>query len=160
MLDSFDASGVGDAATGMMVWPDSCSLEATNPGTAVADAMSGLLNTINCLPGIGTLAIVVNSVRALHQALPFTGGYVPPEVRDALNQAMLLGGGCEIKLRTSQLIQVFGVCLGNGRWSGCSDKQVGRNLAIDTNEIAASFPAAGTVERIRLSSRRSERSWD
>jgi hypothetical protein len=114
----------------------------------VSEALSNLLNTINCLPGIGTLTVVVNSIRVLQENLPLKDGYVTPELRTVLTQGMLIGGGIEINLTISQRTQVFGVCLGGGRWSGCTEKQVKKGLAIDANEIAAGFPALGTVERI------------
>jgi hypothetical protein len=148
-----DSSRREDAAPDWLVWPELCSLEASDADTAVADALSGLLNTINCLPGVGILSVVVTSVRVVHQGLPFIGGYVPPDLRTALTQGMLMGGGCKIRLRAATRTLVFGVCLGNSRWSGCSDKQIGRSLALQMNEIAASFPAVGTVERIPRSSR-------
>jgi hypothetical protein len=105
-----------------------------------------LLNTLNCLPGTGRLTVVIDSLRAVHHTLPFENGYVPATVRAAIHNAMLRGGGCEMRLKTPQANFVFGACLGNGVWSGCSEQQVKETLPLVPEEIAAAFPTAGSIE--------------
>ena len=92
--------------------------------------------------------MVINSFQSTSHDLPFATSYVPLDVRSALIRALHIGGGCEIRLNTPQAAFAFAVCLGSGKWSGCSADQIRKSLALRSTEIPADFPRAGTVERL------------
>ena len=131
-------------------WPiRSCDVALALPRTApLTDELASLLNVLNCLPGIGTLTLVINALQSTRHDLPFATSYVPINVRSGLIRALKIGGGCEIRLQTPQATFVFAVCLGSGKWNGCSAQQVRESLEPPPTEIATDFPKAGTVERL------------
>ena len=113
------------------------------------EQLGRLLVTLHCLPGSGYLIVIPDFGQPTRYPLPFANGFAPAALRSALFNTMMIGGGCEIRLDTPQASLVLGTCLRFGQWRGCTAEQVRISMDLNSREIPVTFPAPGSVERIK-----------
>jgi hypothetical protein len=126
-----------------------CFVSERDERASIYEELGRFLLTLNCLTGSGHITVVCDGSQRTKHVLPFAGGLALPAVRAALFEAMTTGGGCEVRLRILSKTIVFGACLRYGYWDGCSAEQVRASLALNSGEIAVSFPSSGSVQRVK-----------